>query len=36
MINYLVKLNVLSKLALPQAKPRQPGMKFSTEVAMLV
>ena len=31
MINLLVNLDVLSKLALPQAKPRPPGMKLSTE-----
>ena len=30
MINCLVKLNVLSRLALPQAKPRPPGMKLSS------
>ena len=35
MINYLVKLNVLSNLALPQAKPRPPGMKLSTEPAVV-
>jgi hypothetical protein len=31
MINCLVKFNILSNLALPQAKPRPPGMKLSTE-----
>jgi hypothetical protein len=35
-IDLLVKLCILSKLALPQAKPRPSGMKLSTKPAVLV